>query len=128
MRYVATVKGGMHANYSSDISSIKAIWNDFHSTRAVQALSKKGSYALRELVDALIPTAVPGGTVRFRMNQISASPELGGKRPIDDVFLIDRPTTAADLVLVKAALTEHSELTHTVEQAANADRNPLGTR
>jgi hypothetical protein len=29
---------------------------------------------------------------------------------------------------VKAALTEMSELTHTVDQAVNGDRNPLGTR
>lgn len=130
MRYNAVVKGGLHANYSSNLDSIKLSWNDFNSTRAVQALSKKGSYALRELVDAMTSNVVPGagGNVRFKMNQIAGGPELGGVRPIETIYLIDRPFTAADIVAVKAALTEHSELTHTVEQSTNLDKNPLGTR
>jgi hypothetical protein len=128
MRYNAVVRGGLHANYSSNLDSIKLSWNDFNSTRAVQALSKKGSYALREFIDSFASNVVPGANVRFRMDQISASPELGGKRAIDTIYLIDRPSTAADVVAVKAAVTEHSEVTHTVEQAANLDRNPLGTR
>jgi len=127
MRYQAVVKGGMHANYSGDISSIKVSWNDFNSTRAVQALSKKGSYALRELVDNLLGQA-PGNNVRFGYYRIAASEELGGKRPIETTYLIDRNSTAADVVAVKAALTEHSEITHTVEASVNLDRNPLGTR
>ena len=128
MRFSADVKGGLHANYAPVLGGAKLSANDANTTRAVQSLSRKGSYPIRELVDALIPTAVPGGTVRFRMDQISASPELGGKRPIDTVYLIDRPTTAADIAIIKTALTEHSELTHTVEQAVNGDKNPLGTR
>lgn len=127
MRYQAVVKGGMHAQYSGDISSIKASWNDFNSTRAVQALSKKGSYALRELVDNLLGQA-PGNNVRFGYYRIAASEELGGVRPIETTYLIDRATTAADVVAVKTALTEHSEITHWVNQASNGDRNPLGTR
>ena len=127
MRYTAVVKGGMHAQYSGDISSIKASWNDFNSTRAVQALSKKGSFALRELVDNLLGQA-PGNNVRFGYYRIAASEELGGVRPIETTYLIDRNTTAADVVAVKAALTEHSEITHWVNQAPNGDHNPLGTR
>jgi hypothetical protein len=128
MRYSAAVKGGLHANYGPTIGGAKISWNDANSTRAVQALSRKGSYALREFIDSFASNVVPGANVRFRMNQISASPELGGKRPIDDIWLIDRVSTAADVLMVKAAVTEHSELTHTIEQAVNLDRNPLGTR
>jgi hypothetical protein len=127
MRYVAQVKGGFFAQYSGTVESIKLSWNDFNSTRAVQALSKKGSYALRELVDNLLGQA-PGNNVRFGYYRVAASEELGGKRPIETTYLIDRNSTAADVVAVKAALTEHSEITHTVEQSTNYDRNPLGTR
>jgi|SRR3954463_991876 hypothetical protein len=128
MRYNAVVKGGLHPNYSGNLDGIKLSWNDSNSTRAIQALSRKGSYALREFIDSFVSNVVPGANVRFRMNQISASQELGGRRAIDDVFLIDRPSTAADVLMVKAAVTEHSELTHTIEQSVNLDRNPLGTR
>jgi hypothetical protein len=127
MRYQAEVKGGLFPQYSSNLSSIKLSWNDFNSTRAVQSLSKKGSYALRELIDTLLGQ-VPGNNCRFGYTQIAASQELGGVRPIEQTYLIDRNTTAADVVMVKAALTEHSEVTHSVNQSTNLDRNPLGTR
>jgi hypothetical protein len=127
MRYNAIVKGGMHANYSGNLDSIKLTWNDFLTTRAVQALSKKGSYALRELVDTLLGQ-VPGNNSRFGYGEIAASSELGGVRPVNKTYLIDRLTTPQDVAYVKAALTEMSELTHTPDQAANGDRNPLGTR
>ena len=127
MRYTADVKGGLFSQYGSPISSIKLSWNDFNSTRAVQALSKKGSYALRELVDTLLGQ-VPGNNTRFGYGEIAASSELGGVRPVVKTYLIDRLTTPQDVAYVKAALTEHSELTHTPEQAVNLDRNPLGTR
>jgi hypothetical protein len=127
MRYNAVVKGGLHANYSGNLDSIKLSWNDFNSTRAVQALSKKGSFALRELVDTLLGQA-PGNNTRFGYGEIAASQELGGVRPVIKTYLIDRNTTPQDIVYVKTALTEHSELTHSIDQAANGDHNPLGTR
>jgi hypothetical protein len=128
MRYEAVVKGGLHANYSGDIASIHLTTNNAWSTRAVQILSRKGMYAFRELVDSLVNGAV-GDDVRFRYAEIAASEELGGVRTVNtDSYLIDRDTTAADVLNVKAGLTEHSELTHTVSQATNLDRNPLGTR
>jgi hypothetical protein len=126
-RYQATVKGGFWSESSGNLSSIKLSANDFNSTRAVQALSKKGSFALRELLDNLTGQA-PGNNVRFGYTQIAPAEDMGGKRQIDQTYLIDRNTTPADVVAVKTALTEHSELTHTVEQRMNGDRNPLGTR
>ena len=128
MRYSAVVKGGLHPGYSSNLDGIKLSWNDANSTRAVQALSKKGSFPLREMIDSMVSNTNLGANVRFRMNQISASPEMGGKRAIDDVFLIDRPSTAIDQAMVLLAVTEQTELTHSVDQIANGDRNPLGTR
>ena len=128
MRYQAVVKGGMHSGYSGNLNGIKISWNDSNSTRAVQALSRKGSLPLREMIDSMVSNTNLGANVRFKMNQISASAELGGVRPIDTVYLIDRPSTAADKVAVLAAVTEHSEVTHTIDQAVNLDRNPLGSR
>jgi hypothetical protein len=127
MRYNAVVKGGMHANYSGNLDSIKLSWNDFLTTRAVQSLSKKGSFATRELLDTLLGQ-VPGNNSRFGYGEIAASPELGGVRPVNKTYLVDRNTTAQDVVYLKTALTEHSELTHTPDQSVNLDRNPLGTR
>ena len=127
MRYTADVKGGLFSQYGSPISSIKLSGNDFNTTRAVQALSKKGSYALRETLDSILDNGV-GANARFGYGEIAASPELGGVRPVNKTYLIDRNTTTADVAKLKVALTEHSELTHTVEQAVNLDRNPLGTR
>ena len=127
MRYTAEVKGGLNAQYSGQISSIKASWNDFNSTRAVQALSKKGSYALREVLDSILDNGV-GGNARFGYGEIAGGPELGGVRPVNKTYLIDRNTTPADVVNLKIALTEHSELTHLPDSVANGDHNPLGTR
>jgi hypothetical protein len=128
MRYNAVVKGGLHANYSGNLDSIKLSWNDFNSTRAVQSLSKKGSYALREILDSILDNGV-GANARFRYSEIAPSQELGGKRTINEnSYLVDRNTTAGDVANLKIALTEHSELTHAVDQQANGDHNPLGTR
>ena len=127
MRYTATVLGGLNAQYSGNISSIKSSWNDFLTTRAVQALSKKGSFATRELIDTLLGQ-VPGNNSRFGYGEIAGGPELGGVRPVNKTYLIDRNTTPQDVVYLKAALTEHSELTHLPDSVANGDHNPLGTR
>jgi hypothetical protein len=127
MRFTAQVKGGLHANYSSSLSSAHLTSNNAWTTRAVQMLSRKGMYGFRELLDTLIGQA-PGNNTRFGYGEIQPSVELGGLRPVAKTYLIDRLTTAADVVNLKAGLTELSEATHTVEQAVNQDRNPLGTR
>ena len=127
MRYSAVVKGGLHSEYSGNLSSIKLSWNDFLTTRAVQALSKKGSFATRELIDTLLGQ-VPGNNSRVGYGEIAASDELGGVRPVNKTYLIDRNTTPQDVVYLKTALTEHSELTHLPDSVANGDHNPLGTR
>ena len=127
MRYQAVVKGGLHTQYSGNLDSIKFSAIDFNTTRAVQALSKKGSFALRETLDSILSNGV-GDNARFGYGEIAGGPELGGVRPVNKTYLIDRVTTQADVTNLLVALTEHSELTHTPDSAANGDHNPLGTR
>jgi hypothetical protein len=53
---------------------------------------------------------------------------MGGVRAINNTPLINRATTALDVTQIKQAITVLDSLTHTVTQATNYDRNPLGTR
>ena len=131
MQYAAVVKGGLHANYSGFLNSIDATGGtsiiDSSTRRVAQALDNKGGYVLRELIDTLLGVA-PGQVAQAMYPEIAPAEDMGGVRAINNTSLINRATTALDVTQIKQAITVLDSLTHTVNQATNYDRNPLGTR
>src|SRR4249920_292538 len=127
MRYSATVAGGLHALYGGALVGVDANMIDYRTRRAAQALDGKGEYATRKILDSLIGVA-PGATATFTIPEIAASPELGGARPVNQVNLVNRVTTAQDVTEIKTAITTMSVNTSNPSPVANLDRNPLGTR
>jgi hypothetical protein len=125
MRYSAVVKGGMHANYSGNLDSIGPLNISDHFTRRIaQNLSNKGEFALRSILDTVLGAA-PGGVASYWTAEIQASPELGGMRPIVQTYVVNRATTAQDVTDIRNVFTMAN---NSGPQAANLDRNPLGTR
>jgi hypothetical protein len=127
MRYLADVKGGMHAGYGATIGTIGTTLNDHETNRAQQALDCKGEYGFRKMLEALVGVA-PGAQATYSYPEIAASAELGGLRPVVNTNLINRVTTAADVADIKNALTSHASLRYTTSPIYNGDRNPLGSR
>jgi hypothetical protein len=124
MRYNAVVKGGLHANYSGNLDSIGPLITDHYTRRMAQALSNKGEFALRSVLDTVLGAA-PGGLASYWYAEIGASPELGGVRPIVQTYVVNRNTVAQDVTDIRNALTMAG---NSGPQATNLDRNPLGTR
>lgn len=125
MRYLAEVKGGLHANYSGTIGSIGPLISDHFTRRIAQNLSNKGEFALRSVLDSLLG-APPGVLASYWTAEIAASPELGGVRPVVQTYVVNRNTTAADVTDIRNVFTMAKN--STPAQAQNLDMNPLGTR
>lgn len=127
MRYLADVKGGIHAQYGATIGSIGPTNNDANTRRAAQVLNIKGEFGNMALLYGLLGAA-PGPNVTYLYGEIAASSELGGVRPTVLTPLINRNSTAADVTDLKNALTYMTGLTSNPTPVYNGDRNPLGTR
>jgi hypothetical protein len=126
MKYTADVKGGLFSQYAGVLTSIEPGILDYHLRRAAQELDNKGEFVFRKLVDTLLGQA-PGANATLTYPEIAASPELGGVRPVNNVTLINRNTTAQDVTDIKTALTNFTTNT-TMASPFNGDRNPLGSR
>lgn len=127
MNYQAVVKGGLHAEYSGQLNSILPFnLDDRMLRRAAQALDNKGGYGTRKIIEVLLG-APPGNMATYAYPEIAASPELGGARPVNITYLVNRPTTTNDLNDLRHTLTSFSVNT-TEDSPINGDRNPLGTR
>jgi hypothetical protein len=126
-KFTATVKGGLHANYSSVLSSIEA-WNSIMDHRyTAQSLAHKGDFEARALLAGLIGAAA-GGTITLNYSEIEANVELGGRRNIVSTPIINRVSTAADVSDLKNEIAALSVNTFNPTPVINGDRNPLGTR
>ncbi len=125
MRYTAVVKGGMHAQYSGTITSIGDLnLSDEKTRRIAQLLSNKGELALRSVLDSLLGQA-PGVMATYWTAEIGGGEELGGKRPVVQTYVVNRPTTAQDVYDIRNVFTMAN---NSGPQATNLDHNPLGTR
>jgi hypothetical protein len=125
MRSLCDVKGGLHAGYGPTLGSIGPQITDHFTRRIAQALSNKGEFALRPILDTLLGAA-PGGLASYWYAEIAASPELGGVRPIVQTYMVNRNTTASDVTDIRQAFTMAPN--STPNPIYNGDRNPLGTR
>jgi len=123
----ATVLGGFWP--TNGVNSLASISGEGEERRAVaKLLGHRSMLPIREVWRALTGVA-PGGLAQKNLTRISASPELGGQRPIETVALVNRVTTAADVTeIVADFLTYTTRTTFGANPPANLDRNPLGTR
>jgi hypothetical protein len=126
-KFNCTVKGGLFAQFASTLPSIEANNIIYDHRRAAQMLAHKGDFEARTLLNALAGAA-PGANAQYIYAEISPNVEMGGKRVIQQTNLINRATTAADATDIKTEIGALSTNSHTVNQAVNKDRNPLGTR
>jgi hypothetical protein len=126
-KFNATVKGGLFAQYAPTLPSVESWSTLYDHRRAAQMLAHKGDFEARTLLNALIGAA-PGATAQYIYAEISPNVDMGGKRVILQTNLINRATTATDASDLKSEITQLAVNSHTVNQAVNKDRNPLGTR
>lgn len=123
---VATVLGGFWEQYGSVLT--QAGGEGTLRRKAAQRLNHLGVYDLRERMRALNGVA-PGGLASKTFPRVLAAVELGGVRAIEQLSLINRVTTAADVTEINATINTFSTTTtFGATPPANLDGNPLGTR
>lgn len=122
----ATVKGGFFAQYGASIASIQG--RNAMRRRVAQALGTRQLLYIRELAETL-DGATAGSAASKTIGQIAAAEELGGKRTVSSVALVNRNTASADITEINADLLSlSSRTTFGASPVANKDGNPLGTR
>lgn len=120
----ATVKGGFFAQYASTYTPIQ---NRAGGLRyAKQYLGDRSLLALRQIARTL-NGAVAGSVATKALTRIEANVEMGGKRTVESVNLVNRATTAADVTELNDYLYSMTSKT-TMASPVNKDGNPLGTR
>lgn len=115
---VATVKGGLFAQYGSSHSGITNI----HSGRRQAARILFRTRGIRALMAALNGVA-PGATASIAHGQIQASTEQGGKRIVETVYPMNRATVAGDVTEIAADVLTYTG--HVASPPKNKDANPL---
>lgn len=124
----ATVKGGLFGD-SAGLSSLTQIsGKGSNRMRAAQALSSLSTYAVRHTL-RMLDGAVAGSLSQKTYGLIDASSELGGKRTVTNTNLINRNTTAGDVVETKAdILSLTTRTTFGASPPVNKDGSPLGEK
>jgi hypothetical protein len=126
--YAATVNGGFWpTNGVGTLTNIPAS-RSFGRRIAAMMLGGSRLQALRTLGDALNGVA-PGALATKTLAAVAATVELGGVRPIVQVPVVNRVTTAADQAEIDDDIwTMSTRTTFGPNPPPNLDRNPLGTR
>ena len=126
--YAATVKGGFwETNGVGNLGSIPGA-RGYGRRVVAQMMGGSRLLAFKEIADRL-NGAAPGLVATKTVPVVSASVELGGVRPIQQVQIINRATTAADALEIDEDLyTMTNRTTFGANPPINGDRNPLGTR
>ena len=123
---VATVKGGFWEQYGSTVTQVQG--TGALRRHIARMLSRKGVQDLRARMTALDGVAA-GANATKTQPRVEPNVELGGKRTIETETLINRNTTAADIVVIEADVNTYStRTTFGASPPANLDGNPLGTR
>lgn len=125
---LATVKGGLFAQYSSQLPSIEPYVLSMDHRRMAQYLAHKTQFEFRQILDTLVLSGV-GATATYNYSEIDpVSSEMGGKRAIVSTPIINRTVTGNDIADVRETVTSLSADTFVPNPPYNGDRNPLGTR
>lgn len=126
---VAAVKGGLFGDVAG-LSSLTQISGRASGRRKIaQEFESHALYPIRQVLSTLIGTAA-GSTATKTFGQIDGSTaELGGKRVINTVNLVNRATTAGDVTEVTADfLTLYTRTSFGASPPANKDGSPLGEK
>lgn len=115
-----TVKGGFFGQYGGTHTLV----GDSSVRRAIARLFERIP-VLKELALTLNGAAA-GQAALATKAQVQASSELGGKRTVEVVDLVNRVTVSADEDAIDNDILSYSA--HDTTPPINLDRNPLGTR
>lgn len=125
MTAVATVKGGFWPeNGVQSLDQISGV--GFARREAAKALAKKGTMALRELMETLNGAAA-GSAASKTLSRVANSTELGGVRTVETETLVGRNTTAGDATTINADVLSLNSRTHDPTPAVNRNNNPLNS-
>src|SRR4249919_1413499 len=123
----AKVKGGLFADSAGLLTLTSILGREGRRTYAAHELGTKIGFPLRAIMNATAGVA-PGGTATYTFPSIEPNVELGGKRTINQIALINRATTAADVTEYKNDILKWSQRsTFCWNAVPNKDGNPLGT-
>lgn len=124
---VATVKGGLFGDVAGLTSLTQIAGRASGRFYVSDELSKRSLLPMRTVLTALLGAA-PGALASRVFPQIDASTsELGGRRVINQVSLINRVTTAADVTeITNDILTYWARATFASSPPINKDLSPLG--
>lgn len=124
----ANVKGGLFGDSSGLLQLTSISGKNATRSNPAKTLGTKSQFAMRRIM-YVTAGAAAGATATYTFPSIEAVPELGGKRNILQVNLINRATTAADVAEYKNdILTWSTRTTFGANPVPNKDGNPLGTR
>lgn len=123
-RYSATVKGGFFAQYSTSVAGI-ALGGGSARRRVARELASEANIPLREAMLTL-NGATTGSAMSATRARIAAATELGGRRTIETVTLIDANSASGDKTRIDSDVLAYGSYDST--PVANGDGNPLGTR
>ena len=126
-KFTASVKGGLHANYASSLSSMDQYNLSKNHRHAAQYFSHKGRFEMRQIIDTLVLSGV-GATATLNYSEIEPNVDMGGRRNIISTPIINRTVTGDDIADVRETVTSLASDTYTPVPVINGDRNPLGTR
>ncbi len=123
----ATVKGGLYPQ--NGVSSLASISGESGARRVIRdQIGDRGMLGLRQIVRTL-NGVVAGSVATKTITRVEPNVELGGKRVIETINLVNRATTAADVTEINNTLLSETTLTtFGASPPANKDGNPLGTR
>lgn len=124
----ANVKGGLYGD-SYGLQQLPSIsGKNGKRSWAAKLLGSRSEYAMRAIMYVTAGVA-PGATAIYMRPQVEPVQELGGKRTILQVPLINRATTAADVAEYQHDILQWSvRTTFGPNPVPNKDGNPLGTR
>lgn len=126
MGATAVVKGGLFEQTGlTPYSQVQG--TGFARRQISQMMDAKSMRALRRLMFTL-DGVIPGTTAIESVKQIESNVELGGKRTIENVNLVNRATLAADVTEINLDLLSSLTSRTSLASPANKDGNPLGTR
>jgi hypothetical protein len=126
MGATATVKGGLFPAVGVD-SLTQVQGTGYGRRRISQILDGRGYRDLRRKMYTL-DGVVAGTTATEPVKQIEPNVELGGKRVVETVNLVNRATTAADVTEINLDMLSSLTSRTSLAAVSNKDGNPLGTR
>lgn len=126
--YAMNARGGLFGDGQPGPVPIASIAVEQSSrVRAAKALGTRSAQVIKALATAL-NGAAPGATATYQFPQIDGSTsELGGKRPVNQVVMVNRATTSADVTEINnTILTWSTRTTFAKTPPINKDQSPLG--